>query len=78
MKLRTTPEYETIRTRKVFLWWPRKFLIYEKKGIITKCWGRTETLWLETVEIDEAWTPHTWGEPAFWRMEDYRRTKSED
>jgi len=75
MKLKTTPEYETIRTRKVFLWLPRKFLIYEKRGNVTKCWGMTETLWLETIEIDEEWSPSNWGEPAFWRMEDYRRLK---
>ena len=74
MRLKTTPEYGTIRTRKVFLWFPKKFLIYEKKGAITKCWGRTETLWFETIEIDEAWTSPSWGESGgFWQMEDYSR-----
>jgi len=53
MKLKTTPEYGTTRTRKIFLWFPKKFFIYEKKGMITKYRGSSETLWLETVEIDE-------------------------
>jgi len=75
MKLKSTPEYGTLRTRKVFLWLPRKFFIYEKRGSITKCWGQTETLWLEAVELDEEWIPISREQASYWQMNDYRRTR---
>jgi hypothetical protein len=82
MKIKTTPEYGVSRTRKKFLWLPQKFYIIEKRETgnkegathITKCWGKTETLWLETIEIDEEWKEG--GAPEgvdYWQMTDYRR-----
>jgi len=75
MKLKTTPEHGSKRTRKIFLWLPRKFFKFETRGSITKCWGLTETLWLETVELDEEWHKGGREQEDYWQMNDYRRAK---
>lgn len=75
MKLKTAPDYDTKRTRKVFLWLPRKFFKFEKRGNITKFWGQSETLWLETIELDEEWVEGGREQADYWKMNDYRRTK---
>lgn len=77
MKVKSTPDYGTTRTRKVFLWLPRKFYIYEKRDNVTKCWGKSETLWLETVEIDEEWREVGYPRDGidYWQQTDYRRLK---
>jgi len=86
MKLKTTPEYGTKRTRKRFLWLPEKFYIYETRPLagggassITKCYGKSETLWLEAIEVDEEWREGKCvDESDWWRQTSHRRLKDEN
>jgi len=75
MKIKTTPDYGSTRTRKVFLWLPRKFFIREQRDNVTDYYGASETLWLETIEIDEEWCRVSREQYAYWQMKEYRRTK---
>ena len=83
MKLKETPEYGTKRTRKRFLWFPEKFYIYEARPVepagvnsVTKCYGKSETLWLETIEVDEEWREATAPYNSdWWQLIDYRKMK---
>ena len=78
MKIRTTLEYGTKRTRKRFLWFPERFWIYETRppesNSVTKCFGRSETLWLETIEVDEEWREGKCADESdWWKRIAYRR-----
>ena len=83
MKIKETPEYGTKRTRKRFLWFPEKFYIYETRPgasaaviSVTKCYGKSETLWLETIEADEEWVEGKCvDESDRWQRIDYRRVQ---